>query len=163
MAPCIHPPPKGWDSWAAGISKAAASKTTFKGELEFLNDLSYKLGKEILIFQGRHELFDSGTLNYCKYGHLYDNPSKIVVRTTLQPRMLESAENFLAGFFGLYWTKHANILATIDHATTGEFACTNEATSMLTTIAEPVSTWQKSYVKQRTEKLKLLLEITAGP
>jgi hypothetical protein len=147
---------EGLDSWAAGISKAVASGTTFKGELDFLNDWSYKLGKEILVPKGRQELFDSGILNYYNYGHLYNNSTKIVVRTTLQSRMLESAENFLAGFFGLNWTKNANILATIDPATTGEYACTNEATSMLASVAEPVGTWQKIYLKERTEKLKLL-------
>ncbi|KAJ6079145.1 hypothetical protein N7467_008898 [Penicillium canescens] len=147
---------EGLDAWGAGIQKAIANGAVFKGELEFLNDWSYQLGKEILVPIGRQELFNSGILNYYNYGHLYDTSSKIVVRTTLQSRMLESAENFLAGFFGLDWTKNANILATIDSATTGESACANEASSMFANIAEPISTWQKTYLKDRTEKLRRL-------
>ncbi|CAI7645281.1 unnamed protein product [Penicillium manginii] len=143
---------EGLDSWAAGIVNASKQ---FTGKLDFLNDWSYKLGKEILVPKGRQELFDSGILNYYNYGHLYDNSSKLVIRTTLQSRMLESAENFLAGFFGLEWRNHANILATIDSATTGEYACTNEGKT-LASIATPVGTWMATYLKERTAELKKL-------
>ncbi|KAJ5157224.1 phosphoglycerate mutase-like protein [Penicillium canariense] len=147
---------EGLDSWGAGIVNATAKGTVFQGELEFLNDWSYKLGKEILVPKGRQELFDSGILNFYNYGHLWDNSSKIVVRTTLQSRMLESCENFLAGFFGLNWRNHANILATIDPATTGEFSCTKEGETIADTIEIPVGTWMATYLKERTAELKRL-------
>ncbi|KAK9323110.1 hypothetical protein V1517DRAFT_109401 [Lipomyces orientalis] len=92
----------------------------FEGDLSVLNDWPYKLGKEVLFSQGRKELFDSGILNYYNYGHLYDNSS---VRTLSQARMVQSAENFLAGFFGLDWAEHANLLVAIDPAVTGVFDC----------------------------------------
>ncbi|KAJ5085866.1 hypothetical protein N7532_010637 [Penicillium argentinense] len=130
---------EGLDSWAAGIANSTAKGNTFTGELAFLNDWSYKLGKEILVPQGRQEL-----------------SSKLVIRTTLQSRMLESAENFLAEFFGLEWRAHANILATIDPARTGEYSCTREGKTMLASIAEPVATWMETYLAKRTAQLKHL-------
>jgi hypothetical protein len=148
---------EGLDSWGAGIVNATAKGTIFQGKLDFLNDWSYKLGKEVLVPQGRQELFDAGVLNYYNYGHLYENTTpKLVVRTTLQSRMLESCENFLAGFFGLNWRDHANILATIDPATTGEYTCTKEATTMMQSIQVPVATWMATYLKERTADLKRL-------
>ena len=148
---------EGLDSWGAGIVNATNRGTVFTGELEFLNDWSYKLGKEILVPQGRQELFDSGILNYYNYGHLYNATShKLVVRTTLMSRMLESAENFLAGFFGLDWTKHANLLATIDPATTGVSACTKGLETIEETIEEPIGIWTEIYLKERTAQLKKL-------
>lgn len=78
----------------------------YTGELSFLNDWSYKLGAEILVPVGHQELFDSGVLHYYQYGHLYpNNGSKIIARSTTQDRMTQSAEYFLAGFFGLQWTQ----------------------------------------------------------
>lgn len=49
------------------------------------------------------------------YGHLYpNNGTKIVARSTTQDRMTKSAENFLAGFFGLEWTKNATLELIIE-------------------------------------------------
>jgi hypothetical protein len=33
----------------------------------------------------------------------------MIARTTTQDRMLKSAENFMAGFFGLEWTNNATL------------------------------------------------------
>ena len=55
-------------------------------------------------------LFDSGTLHQYLYGHLYpNNGSKIIARTTTEDRMRQSAEYFLAGFFGLQWPQNATL------------------------------------------------------
>ena len=60
-------------------------------------------------------LFDSGTLHQYLYGYLYpNNGSKIVARTTTQDRMIQSAEYFLAGFFGLQWPTNATVEAIIE-------------------------------------------------
>ncbi|KAF2479222.1 histidine phosphatase superfamily [Neohortaea acidophila] len=86
-------------------------EVSFTGELSFLNDWEYKLGNEILVPIGKQELFDSGTLHQIMYGHLYPNDdTKILVRSTTQDRMVQSAEYFLAGFFGLDWPKNATLL-----------------------------------------------------
>ncbi|CAO2657967.1 Nn.00g072270.m01.CDS01 [Neocucurbitaria sp. VM-36] len=88
----------------------AEGKFTGHGPLEFLNKWKFMLGAEILVPNGKQELFTSGTLHYYHYGHLYpNNGSKIVVRSTTQRRMTESAEYFLAGFFGLGWTQNATL------------------------------------------------------
>jgi hypothetical protein len=87
--------------------KNASSTLNATGDLAFLNTWTYKLGAEILVPVGKQELFDSGTLHQYQYGHLYpNNGSKIIARSTTQDRMTQSAEYFLAGFFGLGWTQN---------------------------------------------------------
>ncbi|KAF2268328.1 3-phytase A precursor [Lojkania enalia] len=97
--------------------KIMDAKGRFKGHgpLSFLNDWKFMLGAEILVPIGKQELFNSGTLHYYQYGHLFsNNGSKIIARTTTQRRMLESAEYFLAGFFGLGWTQNATLELVIE-------------------------------------------------
>jgi hypothetical protein len=43
-----------------------------------------------------------------------NNGSKIIARSTTQRRMYESAEYFLAGFFGLGWTQNATLELAIE-------------------------------------------------
>jgi len=88
---------------------------TFVGALSFLNTWTYKFGAEILVPIGKQELFNSGTLHQYLYGHLYpNNGSKIIVRSTTQDRMTQSAEYFLAGFFGLDWPSNATLVLAIE-------------------------------------------------
>lgn len=83
-----------------------SAQTNFSGSLSFLNDWTYTLGYEILTPLGREELYESGTLHYFQYGHLYENNGgKILARTTTQHRMRQSAEYFLIGFFGSGWNQ----------------------------------------------------------
>lgn len=91
------------------------------GELEFLNEWSYKLGEELLTPFGRKQLCELGPfvcygvgltftpvdlgLSYrMKYGFLLKNFTESntipVFRTESQDRMLASAMNFAIGFFG---------------------------------------------------------------
>lgn len=121
----------------AAAKKAAAQSggsTGFKasGPLAFLNDWEYKLGHEILVPKGRQELFDSGILHSYMYSSLYNPNSKIIARTTTQDRMLKSAENFMAGFFGLEWTNNATIEVIIEesgfnNSLAGSKGCPNAA------------------------------------
>jgi hypothetical protein len=99
-----------------GLKLAAAEgKFTGHGPMDFLNDWKFMLGAEILVPNGKAELFQSGTLHYYQYGHLYpNNGSKIIARSTTQRRMYESAEYFLAGFFGLGWTQNATLELAIE-------------------------------------------------
>ncbi|KAL9057901.1 MAG: hypothetical protein Q9162_002028 [Coniocarpon cinnabarinum] len=92
-----------------------ATSFTASGDLAFLNNWTYKLGEAILVPIGKQELFDSGTLHQYLYGQLYPNDgSKIIARTTSQDRMLQSAEYFLAGFFGLQWPNNATLEVIIE-------------------------------------------------
>ncbi|KAJ7682171.1 hypothetical protein DFH06DRAFT_1119467 [Mycena polygramma] len=73
---------------------AAASNWTAKGDLEFMNEWTYKLGEEV----------DLGISMRLKYGFLLKNFTEMntipVFRTESQDRMLASAMNFAIGFFG---------------------------------------------------------------
>lgn len=93
----------------------AKGKFNASGPLAFLHTWTFMLGAEILVPVGKQQLFDSGTLHYYQYGHLYpNNGSKIIARSTTQMRMKESAEYFLAGFFGLGWTQNATLELIIE-------------------------------------------------
>ncbi|ORX38214.1 histidine phosphatase superfamily [Kockovaella imperatae] len=72
------------------------------GDLSFLNDYTYQLGREILTPFGRQQLFNLGVAARLKYGHLLEkmNGRLPVFRTESQDRMLRSAQNFATGFFG---------------------------------------------------------------
>ena len=78
-----------------------------------------------------YRLFDSGTQHYYQYGHLFpNNGSKIIARSTTQDRMTQSAEYFLAGFFGLGWTQNATLELIIEqggynNSLAGYFMCNN--------------------------------------
>ncbi|KAF7335328.1 AB hydrolase-1 domain-containing protein [Mycena sanguinolenta] len=83
---------------------AVADKWTANGDLEFMNEWTYKLGEEVLTPFGRQQLFDLGVSMRLKYGFLLKNFSESntipVFRTESQDRMLASAMNFAIGFFG---------------------------------------------------------------
>lgn len=84
-----------------------ATKTGFSvsGELSFLSDWTYKLGAELLTPFGRSQNFMLGVGYRQLYGHLLNNftESKTipVFRTESEDRMVKTAENFAAGFFGV--------------------------------------------------------------
>lgn len=70
------------------------------GNLSFLNEWTYPLGLEILTPFGREQLFNLGVSFRTKYGALLKAGQKPVFRTESQDRMVKSALNFAAGFFG---------------------------------------------------------------
>ncbi|KAI0782986.1 phosphoglycerate mutase-like protein [Abortiporus biennis] len=83
---------------------ATASGWNGHGDLDFMNDWTYKLGEEVLTPFGRQQLFDLGVSMRIKYGYLLKNFTESqtlpVFRTESQDRMLASALNFAIGFFG---------------------------------------------------------------
>ncbi|THC95799.1 hypothetical protein EYZ11_004709 [Aspergillus tanneri] len=147
--------------WADNISNAISLGARFKKKLAFLNNWSYKLGAEMLVTRGRQELFDSGVLNFYNYGALFNNETKIVVRTTTQDRMLKSAENFLSGFFNLEWTEKANLLAMIEHfnfntSLMAVYACPRSQDLFGNYSLLPLNEWKNNYLQHRTRKLRRL-------
>jgi hypothetical protein len=78
---------------------------TFSGELSFLGKWNYKLGAELLTPFGRSQNFMLGVSYRELYGHLLDNFTANgqipVFRTESQDRMVKTANNFAAGFFGV--------------------------------------------------------------
>ncbi|KAI1068007.1 hypothetical protein LB507_004726 [Fusarium sp. FIESC RH6] len=142
--------------------RLANASSSFKGSdaLEFLNDWKYELGKAILVPRGRQELFESGVLHSYMYGSLYNPQSKLIVRTTTQDRMLKSAENWMAGFFGLEWTNNATIEVIIEapgfnNSLAGNLNCPNAEKADYVT---PVATWYKKYLKDATDRFNNMTE-----
>lgn len=85
-----------------------ATKTgslAFSGNLTFLADWTYKLGSDLLTPFGRSQNFMLGVAYRQLYGHLLNNFTQAgtlpVFRTQSQDRMVKTAENFAAGFFGV--------------------------------------------------------------
>ncbi|KZV87033.1 phosphoglycerate mutase-like protein [Exidia glandulosa HHB12029] len=102
--------PTNWASYGGPVKFASrlheeAANWDASGELSFLNDWTYKLGSEILTPFGRQQMFDLGISLRIKYGFLLENSTAQnalpVFRTESQDRMLHSALNFAAGFFGI--------------------------------------------------------------
>ncbi|KAF2808206.1 phosphoglycerate mutase-like protein [Mytilinidion resinicola] len=125
-------PAAGSDAEKLGLKiNSAARKFKATGPLSFLNSWKYGMGEETLVPIGKQELFNSGTLHYYQYGHIYpNNGRKIVARTTTEKRMLESAEYFLAGFFGLAWPSKARLEVIIEepgynNTLMGDYDCPN--------------------------------------
>ena len=148
-------------SFGASIANSTAHGNKFTGELAFLNNWSYGLGAEVLVPLGRQELYDSGVLNYYNYGKLYTSGTKIVARTTTEDRMLKSAENFLAGFFGLDWTENANLLPIIEglgynNSLIGLYSCNRGLETEATASATAIGTWMSTYLAERTKVFQKL-------
>ncbi|KAL1848670.1 hypothetical protein Daus18300_013540 [Diaporthe australafricana] len=84
-----------------------ATKTGFSasGDLSFLADWTYKLGAELLTPFGRSQNFLLGVAYRQLYGSLLNNFTEQgtipVFRTQSQDRMVKTANNFAAGFFGV--------------------------------------------------------------
>jgi len=136
-------------------------KANYTGVLSFLNTWTYQLGAEILVPVGKQELFDSGTLHYYEYGHLYNNNgSKIIARSTTQDRMTQSAEYFLAGFFGLQWTQNATLELMIENTTgiwnntlAGYDNCNNSNTGVSAGGTNATKEWYGIYLANATQRL----------
>ncbi|KAF4463565.1 phytase [Fusarium albosuccineum] len=138
----------------------ASGKFTTNGPLAFLKDWKYELGYAILVPRGRQELFESGVLHSYMYGSLYNPQSKLIVRTTTQDRMLKSAENWMAGFFGLEWTNNATIEVIIEapgfnNSLAGSLGCPNAAKN---DYKSPVKTWAGKYLKDATARFNNMTE-----
>lgn len=139
-------------------------KANYTGELSFLNTWTYQLGAEILVPVGKQELFDSGVLHYYQYGHLYNNNgSKIIARSTTQDRMTQSAEYFLAGFFGLTWTQNATLELMIENVTgiwnntlAGYDNCNNSNTGVSSGGTNATKEWYGIYLANATSRLHAL-------
>ncbi|KAL1902988.1 hypothetical protein Sste5346_000900 [Sporothrix stenoceras] len=146
--------------------KLAKFKGKFKASkaLSFLQDWEFHLGHEILVPKGRQELFDSGVLHSYMYGNLYNPNSKIIVRTTTQDRMLKSAENFMAGFFGLEWTNNATIEVIIEqngfnNSLAGYLNCPNSQNDKSGYEANVI--WVENYLRNATARFQTMISGTS--
>jgi hypothetical protein len=94
-------------TFAAKVHNATAQSGGFKatGDLAFLNTWTYQLGAELLTPFGRLQNFELGATFRQQYGKLLNNftaqGTLPVFRTESQDRMVKTAQNFAAGFFGV--------------------------------------------------------------
>lgn len=96
------------------------------------------------------------------YGHLYPNDgNKIIARSTTEDRMTQSAEYFLAGFFGLEWTSNATLVlaietedATWNNTLAGYFNCPNSGDYVNEGGSNATETWYEIYLADATKRLK---------
>ncbi|KAK1834818.1 putative acid phosphatase [Podospora conica] len=147
--------------WGRIDAAREGGKLRFGGVLEFMNEWEYGLGVEILVPKGRQELFDSGVLHAYMYSRLYNPRSKIIARTTTQDRMLKSAEYFLAGFFGLEWTRNATIEVIIEesgfnNSLAGDRNCPNA--QKVRGGLEDATIWIEQYLQNATDRLAAMVE-----
>ncbi|VDC02885.1 unnamed protein product [Peniophora sp. CBMAI 1063] len=133
-----------------------------EGELEFLNNWTYKLGEEVLTPFGRQQLFDLGVSLRLKYGFLLENftDSLPVYRTESQDRMLYSALNFAAGFFGIpYEDKYLQSITIEDPGFNNTLSpyktCTNTADRSKSDRGTPlVKKWAEVYLVEAQKRLQ---------
>lgn len=92
-------------TFAAKLVNATKTGLSFSGDLAFLSNWTYKLGAELLTPFGRSQNFMLGVAYRELYGHLLNNFTASntipVFRTQSQDRMVKTAQNFAAGFFGV--------------------------------------------------------------
>lgn len=92
-------------TFAQKIANATKTGFSVSGELDFLGNWTYKLGAELLTPFGRSQNFLLGIEYRQLYGKLLNNFTETgtipVFRTESQDRMVKTAENFAAGFFGV--------------------------------------------------------------
>ncbi|KAK3076121.1 hypothetical protein LTS18_013861, partial [Coniosporium uncinatum] len=152
-----------------GIVKKLTNRTIggnwqASGQLSFLNNWTYKLGEQILTPVGKQELFDSGILHQYLYGHLYpNNGSKIVARSTTQDRMIQSAEYFLAGFFGLRWSENATLEVIIEepnfnNSLAGYFQCNNSNLAVSAGGTNATTDWVSIYLADALKRLQAQID-----
>ena len=95
----------GPSSFANKLANATKSGLSVSGDLAFLRNWTYKLGAELLTPFGRSQNFNLGIAYRQLYGHLLNNFTEAgtipVFRTESQDRMVKTANNFAAGFFGV--------------------------------------------------------------
>jgi hypothetical protein len=94
------------------------------------------------------------------YGHLYpNNGSKIIARSTTQDRMTQSAEYFLAGFFGLGWTQNATLELVIEQNTfnntlAGYYQCPNSNLPVAAGGTNASAQWASVYLANATARIQ---------
>ena len=82
-----------------------------------------------------------------------------MARTTTQDRMLKSAEYFMAGFFGLEWTRNISLVPIIEEPNfnitlAGYFNCNNSNNYLSTGGNNASLIWENIYLAAATQRLR---------
>ncbi|GAA5930144.1 histidine phosphatase family protein [Sporobolomyces koalae] len=149
----------GTEVFARKVAEAKHFKAS--GDLAFLNAWEYKLGAELLTPFGREQLFNLGVSFRVKYGHLLESDSNKlpVYRTESQDRMLNSAKNFAAGFFGFPFEEQYHQLVTIEwpnfnNTLAPYMTCPNAGRRDLSHGLQDMSIWIDTYLGETTKRLQ---------
>ncbi|BGO95728.1 histidine phosphatase superfamily [Rhodotorula toruloides] len=151
----------GTESFAKNVVGVEGFKAS--GNLTFLNDWKYRLGAEILTPFGREQLFNLGVSFRTKYGHLLKPGQKPVFRTESQDRMLKSALNFAAGFFGVPYEEQYHQLITVEwpgfnNTLAPYMTCKNANRMDLTRGPQKMAEWIKIYLADALERMQAQVE-----
>ncbi|KAL5514623.1 hypothetical protein ACEPAG_1939 [Sanghuangporus baumii] len=137
---------------------------TATGNLTFLNTWTYKLGAEILTPFGRQQLFNLGVSFRVKYGELLKDFTGLpVFRTTSEERMVQSALNFAAGFFGIpdYQTNYRQVITIENDGFNNSLAvnCANQGKPEIGGIGgTAASKWGDIYLQDALARLAPQIE-----
>ncbi|WVQ68657.1 uncharacterized protein L199_006866 [Kwoniella botswanensis] len=152
--------PEGPSAFASRIT-TARSNWRAKGALKFLNDWSYLLGSEVLTPFGRSQLFNLGVSARIKYGHLLNKMKGRlpVFRTESQDRMLKSAQNFAAGFFGIPADDQYNLEVTIEApGFNNTMAPWNTCRALGGDFKTKLAEWDAVFLKDAQRRLQDMIE-----
>ncbi|KZV97383.1 phosphoglycerate mutase-like protein [Exidia glandulosa HHB12029] len=136
---------------------------TARGELKFLNTWRYRLGAETLAPLGRAQMVNLGISLRMKYGGIlksYADSGRLpVFRTTSQDRMLHSALNFAAGFFGVPYEDMYHQLVTIEEKGYNNTLAPHKICEGLGKAGKgAVKTWTKTFLEDARERLRLQID-----
>ncbi|KAI5121930.1 hypothetical protein M0805_000259 [Coniferiporia weirii] len=152
--------------FAAKVHNASATGFTAEGKLAFLNTWTYKLGAELLTPFGRKQLFELGIGFRVEYGELLKNFTGLpVFRTTSEERMVQSALNFAAGFFGVpdYTTDYRQLITIESDGFNNTLApydtCTNSNTDAIGYFGDAiVDNWNEIYLQDALRRLQPMVD-----
>ncbi|KAI5121929.1 hypothetical protein M0805_000258 [Coniferiporia weirii] len=160
--------------FAAKVHNATIAKFTAKDELAFLNTWTYKvhrlsspqLGAELLTPFGRKQLFDLGVGFRIKYGELLKGFTGLpIFRTTSEERMVQSALNFAARFFGVpdYTTDYRQLITIESGGYNNTLApydtCTNANANGIVDLADSeVGKWAGVYLLDAFTRLEPMVD-----
>ncbi|EJD36091.1 phosphoglycerate mutase-like protein [Auricularia subglabra TFB-10046 SS5] len=134
---------------------------TARGELAFLNQWRYRLGSESLAPLGRAQMFNLGVDLRMKYGAVLKEYTEHlpVFRTTSQDRMLQSAINFAAGFFGIPVEGKYYQLVTIEENGFNNTLAPHKICDNLGKAGKGAAKgWSEVFLKDAHERLRLQIE-----
>ena len=141
--PTTGAPPEKLRSWLEDNPNVK-----YTGKLAFLNEYTYRIGRELLVPLGRQQLYDSGAKAAIMYGQLvaqdakekdkHGQPKTLFARAGSQQRIVDSGLAWLNGFSGNDWKNATSFEIQIEApafntTTAPEFACP---------AADKPGTWQ---------------------
>ncbi|KAI0044628.1 phosphoglycerate mutase-like protein [Auriscalpium vulgare] len=154
-------------AFAGRIHNATVNGTGFSatGPLEFLNTWTFKLGAEILTPLGRQQLYELGVNSRVRYGDLLKGFTDLPVwRTTSEARMVDSALQFAAGFFGVqsYQTSYHQVIEVEEDGFNSTLAsydfCDNSNNAIADLGYDKAAQWALKYTAPTIKRLSKFIQ-----